>query len=192
MTSKEASREPPSRSAELTAGLDTKGTTMKLAKAIATTFAIASPLFLLGSSASAGSGAMQIEGQTDFQECSAPPAGYEDSQDPDTGYSFHLSGDLNGCLYGVITEGRLHESGTYQEVADEIFVSDENSADTFEMTEFYTAKFTSDFSLIFARCKHPIITGSGTGYFDGISGRLDFKDDVETGVADYKGHLKMG
>ena len=138
---------------------------------------------------SAGNGATQVAGQTDSTPCDTPPPGFEDSQTAD-GYAFHISGDLTGCIYGVITDARFHPAGTYQEIADEIFVSDANSGDTFEMTELYTAKFNPDFSLDFARCKHPIVSGSGNGAFEGVSGRLDFKDDVDTGIAYYKGHLK--
>lgn len=163
---------------------------MRLRTAVTVTITAASAVGLLGAApASAGDGATQIGGQTDFAECSDPPTGYEASQTPD-GYAFHINGDLEGCLYGVITDFRFHPSGTYQEIADEIFVSDADSADTFEMTELYTAKFNPDFSLEFARCKHPIVEGSGTGEFEGVSGRLDFKDDVDTGIAVYKGHLK--
>lgn len=165
---------------------------MKLRTGIAVAITTASSVVLFGvaPATAAGNGATQVAGQTDATPCTTPPAGYEDSQDPNLGYSFHIHGDLTGCIYGVITEGRFHPAGTYQEIADEIFVSDANPADTFEMTELYTAKFNPDFSLVFARCKHPIVSGSGTGAFDGVSGRLDFKDDVDTGIAYYTGHLK--
>lgn len=166
---------------------------MRLRKAIAVTVTAASGIVLFGSApATAGNGAIQIGGETDSTLCTEPPAGYEDSQDPtlEKGYAFHLSGDLTGCIYGVILDARLHPSGTYQEIADEIFVSDANELDTFKMKEFYTAKFNADFSLVFARCKHPIVEGSGTNAYEGVSGRLDFKDDVEAGIAYYRGHLK--
>ena len=154
---------------------------MRLRTAVAITIASATSLALFSAPVSAGNGATQVAGQTDSAVCDAPPAGFEGSQDPSTGYAFHISGDLTGCMYGVITDARFHPSGTYQEVADEIFVSDVDSGDTFQMVERYTAKFdTADFSLFFARCKHPIVSGSGAGAFEGVSGRLAFKDDVET------------
>ncbi len=59
------------------------------------------------------------------------------------------------------------------------------------MTEFFTAKFTETGDQVFGRCQHPLVDGSGTGDFEGISGRLDFKDDVEAGTVDYRGHLRI-
>jgi hypothetical protein len=43
---------------------------------------------------------------------------------------------------------------------------------------------------IFERCQHPIVEGSGTGIYEGVSGRLDFRNDVEAGNYPYKGHLR--
>ena len=46
---------------------------------------------------------------------------------------------------------------------------------------------------VFGRCQHPIVDGSGTGVFDGVSGRLDFKDVIsESGVnSPMMGHLRF-
>jgi hypothetical protein len=44
--------------------------------------------------------------------------------------------------------------------------------------------------VIFERCQHPIVEGSGAGIYEGVSGRLDFKNDVEAGNYPYKGHLR--
>ncbi len=41
------------------------------------------------------------------------------------------------------------------------------------------------------RCKHPIVKGSGTGAFEGVTGRLAFIDDVEVGNYPYRGHLQF-
>jgi len=131
----------------------------------------------------AAPGNTQVSGQTNFNECS----------DMDADYAFAIQGDLDGCVYGFITKALFHEgSGTYQEWADEVFIGSWGDLEgTFELTEFYTAKFTESFDLVFARCKHPIKTGTGTGDFEGITGRLDFKDDVSTGIAYYTGHLAI-
>lgn len=94
----------------------------------------------------------------------------------------------------AITLSRAHPSGTYQEVADEIFVGSWGDLDgTFELNENYTAKFRADTpaGYFFGRCEHPIVAGSGTNDFQGVSGRLDFKDDPETGTAAYTGHLRF-
>ena len=135
-------------------------------------------------------GAIQVSGDTAAATCDAPPAGYEAYTD----YSFAIDGDLTGCVYGQITVARFHEgSGTYQEVANEVFTGYWNGQHgTLEMIENYTAKAGADnlTGLYFARCKHPIVTDSGTGVFYGVSGRLDFKDDTSVGTAAYTGHLR--
>jgi hypothetical protein len=41
------------------------------------------------------------------------------------------------------------------------------------------------------RCQHPIVKGSGTGVFAGVTGRLDMKDDIEAGNYPYRGHFKF-
>ena len=162
--------------------------------AVALTMFSATVLIGLGSPAgAANNGTTQVAGSTDSAACAGGPG---DWASPD--YAFHISGDLNGCVYGLVTDARCHPSGMYQEVADEIFVSDANGADTFRMTEFFRAKFVfdtpCDFETITAQvhggCQHGIVAGSGTGVFDGVSGKLHFKDDVVAGTADYTGQLR--
>jgi hypothetical protein len=152
--------------------------------AVATVLSVASPAM--------AAGAMQVSGQTSDADCDTPPAGYEAYTD----YAFGIEGDLVGCIYGQITVARFHEgSGTYQEVANEVFTGYWNGVHgTVEMTENYTAKAGADNAtgLYFARCKHPIVAGSGTGSLTGVTGRLDFKDDTDAGTADYTGHLRFG
>ncbi len=133
------------------------------------------------SSPVSASGATQVGGTITGSDCDAIASDY----------AFRIDGSLEGCVYGTITSSRSHPSGTYQEVADEIFIGTYNGEPgTFAMTEFYTEKRV-DGVLVFARCKHPIVTGSGTGVFEGVSGRLDFKDDVVAGTSEYKGHLSF-
>lgn len=159
-----------------------KGTALILA--LLTTAA----LLIVGSPAMAA-GSIQVSGQTADVTCDTPPEGFEAYD-----YAFAIEGDLTGCVYGIITVARFHEgSGTYQEVADEIFDGYWNGEHgTVEMTENYTAKAGADnlTGLYFARCKHPFVAGSGTGVFDGATGRLDFKDDTDAGTAEYKGHVR--
>jgi hypothetical protein len=122
--------------------------------------------------------------------CDSPPAGFGTVD-----YVIPVAGDLAGCIYGHITLSRAHPGGTYQEVADEIFVGSWGDLEgTFQLQENYTAKFGADTpaGFFFGRCKHPIVTGSGTDDFEGVSGRLDFKDDPATGTAAYTGHLRFG
>jgi hypothetical protein len=153
---------------------------------IAAVMALFSAMALIGLAAPAGAGgAVQVSGvgvPFDTVTCAAYQADYVIS----------LSGDLDGCVYGYVTDATVNEnSGTYNEWADELFVGTWGDLEgTFEMTEHFTGKFRADLSQVFGRCQHPIKPGSGTGDFEGISGRLDFKDDVSTGTADYRGHLK--
>jgi hypothetical protein len=156
------------------------------------TLALAGAFVLSGlASPALAAGATQVAGTIDGGPCDTPPAGFE-SYD----YAFPVAGDLDGCVYGVITIGRGHPSGTYQERADEVFVGSYGShVGTFEMTENFTAKEDPDNTvtgLFFARCKHPIKAGTGTGDFEGVTGRLDFKDDTVAGTTTYTGHLRWG
>jgi hypothetical protein len=42
------------------------------------------------------------------------------------------------------------------------------------------------------RVKHPIVEGSGTGGFEGATGRVDFKDIIGDPVTfDYRGHISL-
>lgn len=109
-------------------------------------------------------------------------------------YAIAMQGDLEGCIYGYVTLARFHEgSGTYQERADETFVGTYHGlSGTFDLIENFTAKYDPDTGdQVFGRCKHPVVAGSGTGDLAGVSGRLDFKDDVAAGNAPYKGHLSL-
>ena len=77
----------------------------------------------------------------------------------------------------------------------ETFVGEYEGMDgTFNTTYLFTAKYVDCATLaeeIWGRCQHPIITGSGTGDFSGVTGRFDIKDDVEAGNLPYKGHLRF-
>ena len=110
-------------------------------------------------------------------------------------YVIPMSGDLVGCSYGVITEARELPSGVYHEKADETFVGTyQGEYGTFELVEDFIIKFDRAGDPQFARCHHPIVDGSGTGVFEGVSGRLDYQDDFSgpVPITTYKGHLKFG
>ncbi len=108
-------------------------------------------------------------------------------------FTMTMTGDLVGCWYtDTIDYVSETPSGVYQERGTETFVgctADGSMCGTFSTTYKFTAKFAEDGSQLHGRCQHPIV--SGTGDFAGIAGRLDFKDDVEAGVALYRGHLKV-
>jgi Protein of unknown function (DUF3224) len=120
-------------------------------------------------------------------QCDDAPDGFDQ-------YTLVMTGDLEGCLYTNILTDRTTPSGVYLETGQEIFVGSLNGGPegTFTTTYKFEAKFAPDGSEIHGRCQHPIVDGSGTGGFEGASGRLNFKDIVETGEFVYKGHLDLG
>jgi len=113
-------------------------------------------------------------------------------------FALTMTGDLTGCLFVFVDEYECSPSGTYRELGRELFVGTYNGqSGTFWTTYRFEAKYegcNDDGSFegleILGRCQHPITDGSGTGVFNGVSGRLDLKDDIEAGNYPYKGHLK--
>ena len=137
-------------------------------------------------------GAIQLSGIAFFDvadECNSA------GQDAD--YSLIMTGDLEGCLFTYVDEFDCSPSGTYREVGREYFVGTYNGEFGTFWTEYkFEAKFegcNEDGSYVGAeilgRCQHPIINDSGTGVFEGVTGRLLFKDDIEAGNYPYRGHL---
>lgn len=113
-------------------------------------------------------------------------------------FAIKLEGDLVGCQYIFVETYECSPSGTYRETGAETYVLDGPLGEgTFRTTYIFEAKFEGcseeGFPLgneIFGRCQHPIAAGSGTGDYEGVTGRLDFKDDVSTGAVLYRGHLR--
>jgi hypothetical protein len=109
-------------------------------------------------------------------------------------YALFLTGDLTGCWYVFSEMADCSPSGTYRETGHELFVGQYNGVEgTFETTYRFTAKYEDCPNLIteiFGRCQHPIVEDSGMGVFAGVTGRLDFKDDIEAGNFPYRGHLR--
>lgn len=112
-------------------------------------------------------------------------------------FALLLTGELEGCLYVFVEDYDCSPSGTYRESGQELFVGYYNGEEGSFMTDYkFEAKYEGcedGFFVgaeIFGRCQHPIVRDSGTGVFEGVTGRLDFKDNVETGEFPYKGHLR--
>lgn len=134
-------------------------------------------------------GAMQISGIGFFagEEC--------DVQGQGADFALNMTGDLEGCHYVFVETSTCTPSGTYKETGTELFVSKDGGS-TFRTTYRFTAKYEDCPNLaeeIFGRCQHPIIAGSGTGDFEGVTGRLDFKDDLSDPVNPefpFRGHLR--
>jgi hypothetical protein len=137
-------------------------------------------------------GATQISGDAFFADtgdCDDDPEGVG------ADYALVMTGDLEGCLYTFVGPAVSSPSGTYRETGTETFVaSDPEGAGTFRTTYRFEAKYedpTDPTTEIFGRCQHPIVEGSGTGIFEGVSGQLFFKDEVESGTFLYRGHLVL-
>jgi hypothetical protein len=138
-------------------------------------------------------GATQISGVASFDEAVPPPDCAPVT--PPADYALVMSGDLVGCLYTFVDHETTQSSpsGTYRETGTETFVGSYlGKSGTFKTTYRFEAKYEDVDNLVgeqFGRCQHPIVEGSGTGIFEGVSGQLFFKDDVVTGEFFYRGHL---
>jgi len=137
-------------------------------------------------------GATQISGVGFFDESGVCDAGVGD-------FALIMTEDLEGCLYVTVETFDCSPSGTYRETGTEYFVGEYNGeAGTFRTTYKFEAKYegcADDGSFlgaeIFGRCQHPIVKDSGTDVFAGVTGRLDFKDDIAAGNFPYRGHLRF-
>jgi hypothetical protein len=147
----------------------------------------------------AGAASPQISGvgvfDTSGTTCAGPPDGYAEfvSYPP-----IALTGSLEGCWYTKIDSVKDNgaPSGVYLESGREVFVGSLNGgpAGLFATTYKFESKWDPDVSTgteVRGRCQHPIVVGSGTGGFDGATGRLDFKDVVADGSYLYRGHVKV-
>ena len=155
--------------------------TILLMATMALTLLVASGVALAG-------GATQISGVASY----ADPGECVDREGAGATYvPLDMTGDLDGCLYTFVdtTDTDSSPSGTYRETGTEIFVAS-NGAGTFETTYRFEGKYDLAGVEIFGRCQHPIVEGSGTGIFQGVSGTLLFKDDIEAGNFPYRGHLQ--
>jgi len=145
-------------------------------------------------SANNSAGATQLSGVGFFDEtdgCNSAGQGAD--------FALAMTGDLNGCLYVFVDEYECSPSGTYREEGREKFIGTYNGqSGTFWTTYKFEAKYegcSPDGSYlgaeIFGRCQHPIVAGSGTGVFSGVTGQINFKDDIEAGNFPYRAHLRF-
>ena len=142
--------------------------------------------------ASRSTGATQISGVGYYAT-----AGECDYASQGAVYAIKMTGDLEGCLYAFIDDFECSPSGTYREEGREYFVGTYNGqSGTFRTTYKFEAKYEDCDggplgAEIFGRCQHPIVAGSGTGVFDGVTGQINFKDDIEAGNFPYRAHLRF-
>ena len=143
------------------------------------------PVSAGGATQISGIGYFPSEGECDDRAVTGPEGQPWD-------FALKLTGDLEGCWYVVVETAECRPSGTYMETGYDIYVG-EGDEGMFTTTYRFTAKYEDCPNLadeIFGRCQHPITAGSGTSTFEGVTGRLDFKDDIEAGNFPYRGHLK--
>jgi hypothetical protein len=152
---------------------------------------------ILAAPAAIAGGATQISGVAFLDEADTC-----DSASVGADYALIMTeetGGLDGCLYTFVDKdtARSSPSGTYLETGTELFVASEGAGteeqSQFETTYRFEAKYedpTDPTTEIFGRCQHPIVEGSGTGIYEGVSGILLFKDEVESGTFLYRGHLR--
>jgi hypothetical protein len=136
-------------------------------------------------------GVTQFSGSAVYEsagECGTPPTGF------DSYPGLVLSGSLEGCLYTMALTVKQTPSGVYLETGRELIIARLNGGPegTFETTYRFEGKYDASGAEIHGRCQHPIVEGSGTGGFAGAEGRIDFKDEVETGTFFYRGHITLG
>lgn len=145
----------------------------------------------IATSANNGSGATQISGVGFYAT-----SGECDYESQNAVYAIKMTGDLQGCLYAFIDDYECSPSGTYREEGREYFVGTYNGQyGTFCTTYKFEAKYEDCDggplgAEIFGRCQHPLVTGSGTGVFNGVTGQINFKDDIEAGNFPYRAHLR--
>ncbi len=146
-------------------------------------------VFTYGNLPSLKAATEQISGVSYF----ANPGDCVDPEGTDSTYALIMTGDLQGCHYVFVQYARCSPSGTYFESGVETFVgSYGNRFGTFGTTYNFEAKYRDCPNLlgeVVGRCQHPVVRNSGTGDFEGIMGRLDFKDEISTGNFLYRGHL---
>jgi hypothetical protein len=135
-------------------------------------------------------GATQISGIGFY----AGPSECNDPEGQGASYDLLMTGDLEGCHYVFIETSSCSAAGTYKETGTETFVGTyDGTTGTFRTTYLFTGKYadcTNVTGELCGRCQHPIVAGSGEGVFEGVTGRLDMKDDIEAGNFPYRGHLR--
>jgi hypothetical protein len=118
----------------------------------------------------------------------------KDSEGQGSDYALNMTGDLKGCHYVFVQTATCSAGGAYRETGTETFVGLYNGAPgVFKTTYLFTATYKDCAHLggeVAGRCEHPITAGSGEGVFEGVTGRFDMKDDVETGNFPYRGHFQ--
>ena len=154
----------------------------------ATVLAVVAATALVVVVATAMAGTTHVSGSGVYNAACDPPVGTAPA-DPGNYPPLDLVGSLDGCWYTYVSDSKVNPSGTYQETGTELFVGCLNgtTCGQFTTTYTFTGKFTESGAEIHGRCQHPV-TGT-TGGFAGMSGVIQFKDDVDTGIFYYRGNI---
>ena len=155
--------------------------TLSLLAAAATALVlVAAPARAAGNTQIAGVGTFDTAG-----DCTALPSPFYPP--------IKMVGGIVGCWYTtVVVVDKTTPSGSYAEHGTETFIgclANGTTCGTFSTTYKFHAKYAPSGAEMHGHCEHPI--ASGTGGFAGITGRLDFKDDVQTGEFLYRGHIAL-
>lgn len=110
-------------------------------------------------------------------------------------FTLELTGDIEGCVYtthyqGRVVDGLYTEKGTEHVVAC-LDIDGEETCGSFDTTYRFFAEFDDTGAQTAGGCVHPIVEGSGTDGLEGVTGRLHFIDDVETGTAAYRATITL-
>lgn len=175
---------------------DTKSGTTRQSKGRRLGLLIGCVLALLLVNPTASDAATQLSGEAHYDavQCPSPPAGYEDFT---TYPGLVMTGSLEGCLYTMVITSKETPSGVYLESGEEVFIGslDGGPVGTFATTYKFESKWDPDVSSgveLHGRCQHPIVEGSGTGGFEGATGRLNIKDIIGNPVTYvYGGHISL-
>jgi len=133
-------------------------------------------------------GNTQISGAGMFVSTAECPA-----DSPNVYPPIKMTGGLVGCWYTDKVEVVLTTaSGAYQERGTETFIgclSDGTTCGAFSTTYTFTARYAPNGSELRGHCEHKLV--NGTGGFAGITGQVNFKDNVQTGEFFYEGHYQL-
>ena len=126
-------------------------------------------------------GVEQISGVAVYDGNSGDPG---DCDEMSSILTLRLDGDLVGCWYTTGASATVTPSGVVLERGTETFIGTWNGEPVrFDTVYNFTGKFDALGNEIHGRCQHPIVAGN-------VEGRVDFKDDVASGLFYYRGHLR--
>lgn len=153
--------------------------------------------FAFASSASAQGVSKRITAVNYFDGAAQCDAAITDADGAEPDLRTDMVGDLDGCLYVFFKSYSCAPNGVYTEEGVETYVGSGREGDdgTFETTYRFTAHFPSEeecnsyTNQIRGRCLHPIVAGSGTGDYRGVTGQFQMTDNVDEGTADLVGLL---